>query len=104
MGKGVNSLLFKRIRGTNRICHTPSKVDNQPVEGEMDVSSGDVRSGAAGLHGRRYERSGSRPGVRPAPGHRAQDAGLLGAAGLPARGPAAATQPFDKLRRSHSPA
>ena len=27
------------------------KVDYQPLEGETDVSSGDVRSGAAGLHG-----------------------------------------------------
>ena len=27
------------------------RVDYQPLEGEMDVSSGDVRSGAAGLHG-----------------------------------------------------
>ena len=41
------------------------KVDYQPLEGETDVSSGDVRSGAAGLHGGRHERSGSLPGVRP---------------------------------------
>ena len=56
------------------------------------------------LHGGGDERSGSLPGVRPAPGHRALDAGLLGAAGLPARGSATATQPFDKLRRRPSPA
>ena len=68
------------------------KVDYQPLEGETDVSSGDVRSGAAGLHGGRHECSGSLPGVRPAPGHGAQDAGLLGAARLPARGSATATQ------------
>ena len=80
------------------------KVDYQPLEGETDVSSGDVRSGAAGLHGGRHECSGNLPGVRPAPGHGAQDAGLLGAARLPARGSATATQPFDKLRRSPSPA
>ena len=80
------------------------KVDYQPLEGETDVSSGDVRSGAAGRHGGRHERSGSLPGVRPAPRHGAQDAGLLGAAGLPARGSATATQPFDKLRRRPSPA
>ena len=35
----------------------------------MDVYSGDVCSGAAGLHGGGDERSGSLPGVRPAPGH-----------------------------------
>ena len=66
------------------------KVDYQPLEGETDVSSGDVRSGAAGLHGGGDERSGSLPGVRPAPGHGAQDAGLLGAARLPAGEPGAA--------------
>ena len=44
----------------------------------MDVCSGDVRAGSPGLHGGRDERSGSLPGVWPAPGHGAQDAGLLG--------------------------
>ena len=63
------------------------KVDYQPLEGEMDVSSGDVRSSAAGLHGGRHECSGSLPGVRPAPGHGAQDAGLLGSTRLPAPRP-----------------
>ena len=53
------------------------KVDYQPLEGKMDVSSGDVRSGAESLHGGGDERSGSLPGVRSAPGHGAQDAGLI---------------------------
>ena len=79
------------------------KVDYQPVEGEMDVFSGEVRSGAAGLPGGRDERSGSLSGVRPAPGHGAQDADLLGSARLPAGEPATVSQPFDKLRMSPSP-
>ena len=79
------------------------KVDDQPVEGAMDVFSGDIRSGAAGRPGGRHERSGGLPGVRPAPEHGAQDADLLGAARLPAGRPTTATQPFDKLRMSPSP-
>ena len=96
------------IAGLRRWKTVPStvfyKVDYQPVEGAMDVFSGDVRSGAAGLPGGGHERSGGLPGVRPAPGHGAQDAGLFGAARLPARRPTTATQPFDKLRMSPSPA
>ena len=39
--------------------------DNQPVEGAMDVFSGDVRSGMPGLHGGGQERSRSLPAARP---------------------------------------
>ena len=49
--------------------------DIQTVEGAMDVLRGDVFSGAASLPGGGDERSGGFPGVRPAPGHGAQDAG-----------------------------
>ena len=84
------------IVGLRRWKTVPSaifyKVDYQPVEGEMDVFSGDARSGAAGLHGGRHERSGSFPVVRPASGHGAQDTGLLGSARLPATEAAAASQ------------
>ena len=57
------------------------------MEGAMDVCSGDVRAGSAGLHGGRDERSGGLAGVWPAPGHGAQDAGLVGPTWLPAPGP-----------------
>ena len=58
----------------------------------MDVLRGAVRASSRGLHGGRDERSGSLPGVRPAPGHGAQDAGLLGAARLPAPEPTPTAQ------------
>ena len=63
------------------------KADYQSMEGVMDVSRGDLRTSSPGLHGRRDERSGSLPGVWPAPGHGAQDAGLLGAPRIPTPGP-----------------
>ena len=44
------------------------EVDQQPVEGEMDVPSGDVRARSPGLRGGGGERSGKLPGVRTAPG------------------------------------
>ena len=85
------------VKGGGKLCHVGGtivgmrrrdtvpptafcKVDYQPLEGEMDVYGGDVRSGAAGLPGGRDECSGSLPGVRSASGHGAQDAGLLGSA------------------------
>ena len=52
----------------------------------MDVPRGNVRARSPGLHGGRDERSGSLPGVWPAPGHGAQDAGLLGAPRIPTPG------------------
>ena len=42
--------------------------------------------------------------VWPAPGHRAQNAGLFGPAGLSPTASAQEAQPFDQLRRSPSPA
>ena len=53
----------------------------------MDVSRGAVRASSPVGDGGRDEPSGGLPGVRPAPGHGAQDAGLVGAARLPAAGP-----------------
>ena len=53
----------------------------------MDVQSGRIPAGSPGGDGGGDERSGSLPGVRSAPGHGAQDAGLLRAAGLPATDP-----------------
>ena len=52
----------------------------------MDVLRGAVRASSPGLHGGRDERSGGVPGVWPAPGHGAQDAGLLGATRIPPPG------------------
>ena len=63
------------------------KADYQSMEGVMDVSRGNVRASSPGLHGGRDERSGSVPGVWPAPGHGAQAAGLLGAPRIPTPGP-----------------
>ena len=52
--------------------------------GATDVQGGHVSSGPPGGDGGGGEHSGGCPGVRAAPGHRAQDAGLLRSAGLPA--------------------
>ncbi len=69
--------------------------------GGMDVPGGRVSTDPTGGDGGWDEHTGGLPGVRPAPGHRAQNAGLLRAARLPAAESAAASQSFDKLRRSH---
>ena len=79
------------------------KAEYQSLEGVMDVPRGNVRARSPGLYGGRDERSGSVPGVWPAPGHGAQDAGLVGAARLPAPGPTPPAQPFDKLRMRPAP-
>ena len=63
------------------------KAEYQSMEGAMDVCSGDVCAGSAGLHGGRDERSGGLAGVWPAPGHGAQDAGLVGPTRVPTAGP-----------------
>ena len=52
--------------------------------GAMDVQGGRISAGSPGGDGGGEEHPGSGTGVRTAPGHRAQDAGLLRAAGLPA--------------------
>ena len=52
--------------------------------GGMDVPGGRVSTGPAGGDGGWDEHPGGLPGVRVAPGHGAQDSGLLSAAGLPA--------------------
>ena len=53
------------------------------MEGVKDVQSGTVRSSAPGLHGGRDEHARGCPRVRAAPGHGAQDAGVLGATRVP---------------------
>ena len=58
----------------------------------MDVPGGRVSTGPTSGDGGWDEHSGGVPGVRPAPGHGAQDCGLLSAAGLPATDPAPASQ------------
>ena len=82
MGGSIVGLRLSTFRKT-----VPStviyEVDQQPVEGEMDVPSGDVRARSPGLPGGGDERSGNLPGVRPALGHGTQDADLLGAIRLP---------------------
>ena len=70
----------------------------------MDVQRGGISADSPGDDGGGDEHSGSLSGVRPAPGHGEQDAGLLGPAGLPAADPTPEAQPFDKLRTIPSPA
>ena len=48
----------------------------------MDVQSGRISAGSPGGDRGWDEHAGSSPGVRPAPGHGAQDAGLFGPAGV----------------------
>ena len=48
----------------------------------MDVQSGRISAGSPGGDGRWDEHAGNSPGVRSAPGHGAQNAGLFGPAGL----------------------
>ena len=55
------------------------------MDGGMDVPGGRAPAGPTRGDGGGDEHSGSLPGVRFAPGHGAQDAGLLGAAGLARR-------------------
>ena len=58
----------------------------------MDVQGGRISAGSPGGDGGGDEHTGSCPGVRPAPGHGAQNTGLLRAAGLPATDPAQEAQ------------
>ena len=53
-----------------------------PMDGAADVSRGDVSACSQGRDGGRYEHPGGLPGVRSAPGHRAQEGGLLRATGV----------------------
>ena len=70
----------------------------------MDVQRGGISADSPGGDGGGDEHSGSLSGVRPAPGHGAQDAGLLCPAGLSAADSTPEAQPFDKLRTIPSPA
>ena len=60
------------------------RLEVEPTGGATDVQSGSVSAGPQGGDGGGDEHPGGCPGVRAAPGHRAQDAGLLRSAGLPA--------------------
>ena len=53
------------------------------MEGVRDVQGGTVRASAPGLHGGGDERARGGARVRAAPGHGAQDAGVLGASRVP---------------------
>ena len=68
------------------------KADSQSLEGVMDVQRGALRAGSPGLHGGGDVRSGSLPAVWPAPGHGAQDAGLVGPTWVQTPGPTPASQ------------
>ena len=60
------------------------RLEVEPTGGATDVQSGSVSAGPQGGDGGGDEHPGGGAGVRVAPGHGAQDAGLFGAAGLPA--------------------
>ena len=70
------------------------------MDGARDVPSGIVSAGPQGGDGGGDEHPGGLSGVRAAPGHCTEDAGLLRPSGLPEADYAPAPQPFDKLRRS----
>ena len=74
------------------------RVVADPLDGARDVQRGRISADSPGGDGGGHERPGGFPGVRAAPGHGAQDAGLFSAAGLPAKEPTAPAQSFDKLR------
>ena len=88
----------------NRTVRRLHRLEVEPMDGAMDVQGGGISAGSQGGDGGGDEHPGEGAGVRVAPGHRAQDAGILGTAGLPAADSTAASQPFDKLRRSPIPA
>ena len=72
------------------------------MDGATDVQSGRISAGPKGGDGGWDEPAGSSPDVWPAPGHRAQDAGVLRAAGVPETDPAPASQ-AGALHRRHRP-
>ena len=72
------------------------------MDGATDVQGGRISAGSPGGDGGWDEHAGSSPDVWPAPGHRAQDAGLLRAAGVPETDPAPASQAGAFYRR-HRP-
>ena len=78
------------------------RVVADPTDGATDAQRGRISAGSPGSDGEWDERSGGFPGVRSAPGHGAQDAGLFGATRLPAKGPAAPAQ-TRALHRRHRP-
>ena len=55
------------------------RVVADPTDGATDAQRGRISAGSPGSDGEWDERSGGFPGVRSAPGHGAQDAGLFGA-------------------------
>ena len=72
--------------GKSRLNTVPPAIIHRgvadPMDGEMDVQSGRISAGSPGGDGGWDEHAGSSPGVRSAPGHGAQNAGLFGPAGL----------------------
>ena len=59
------------------------RVVSDPMDGAMDVQGGRISTGSPGGDGGGQEHSGGLQRAWPAPGHRAQDAGLLRASGVP---------------------
>ena len=80
------------------------RVVSDPMDGAMDVQGGRISAGSPGGDGGGQEHSGGLQRVRAASGHGAQDAGPLRASWVSATDSAPASQPFDKLRRSPTPA
>ena len=80
------------------------RLEVEPMGGATDVQSGSVSAGPQGGDGGGDEHPGGGAGVRVAPRHGAQNAGVFSTAGLPAADSAPQAQPFDKLRRSPAPA
>ena len=66
--------------------HPPPAISGvaDPMDGATDVQHGCIPADSTGGDGGGHERPAGFPGVRTAPGHGAQDAGLFRAAGLPA--------------------
>ena len=71
------------------------------MDGATDVPSGRISAGPPGGDGGGGEHPGGCTDFRAAPGHGAQDAGLLSSAGPPAADSAQAVEPFDKLLDNH---
>ena len=77
-------------------------VGYNPMDDVMDVQGGRVPAGPQGGDGGWDEHPGGLSGVRPAPGHGAQDDRLLGPSGLPAAESAQKAQ-AGALHRRHRP-
>ena len=89
MSPAGGQLLDVNTNGGWKLDRPPpsTRVVADHTDGATDVQRGRLSAGSPGGDGGGNERSGSLPGVRAAPGHGPQDAGLLGPAGIPAKYP-----------------